>query len=59
MGDFNATMAAAGYRDTEINKEPAPQKKRGGSHLSRDQNNKKEDTREQRKQRVERVPVQP
>ena len=37
MDDFEATIAAAGYRDTEITQEHAPQKKRGGSQLSRDQ----------------------
>ena len=44
IGDFDATIAAAGYRDTEITQEHAPQKKRGGSQLSRDRNKKKEST---------------
>ena len=48
MGDFDATIAAAGYRDTEINQEHAPQKKRGGSQLSGDQKTRmKESTWEQ------------
>ena len=34
IGDFDATIAAAGYRDTEITQEHAPQKKRVGSQLS-------------------------
>ena len=42
MGDFDAMIAAAGYRDTEVTQEHAPQKNRGGSQLSRDQNNKRE-----------------
>ena len=42
IGDFDATIAAAGYRDTEINQEHAPNKKRGGSQLSGDQKNKRE-----------------
>ena len=42
MGDFDATIAPAGYRDTEVTQEHAPQKNRGGSQLSRDQNNKRE-----------------
>ena len=42
IGDFDAAIAAAGYRVTEIAQEHAPQKKRGGSQLSRDQNNKRE-----------------
>ena len=44
MGEFDATIAAAGYRDTEITQEHASQKNRGGSQLSRDQNNKRENT---------------
>ena len=42
IGDFDATIAAAGYRDTEIPQEHAPQKKRSGSQLSADQKNKRE-----------------
>ena len=61
--DFDKTIAAAGYRVTNITQENAPQKKRDGSQLSRDQNNKRErereNTWEHRKQRVGRVPVQP
>ena len=37
IGDFDATIAAAGYRDTGITQEHATQKKSGGSQLSRDQ----------------------
>ena len=37
MGEFDATIAAAGYRDTEISQEHASQKNRCGSQLSRDQ----------------------
>ena len=44
MGEFYATIAAAGYRDTEITQERASLKNRGGSQLSRDQNNKRENT---------------
>ena len=44
MVDFDATIAAAGYRDTEITQEDASQKKRGGSQLSRKQNKKNENT---------------
>ena len=46
MGDFDATVAPAGYRDTEVTQEHAPQKNRGESQLSRDQNNKRERERE-------------
>ena len=46
IGDFDATIAAAGYRDTEITQEHAPQKKRVGSQLSRDQT-----TRERERER--------
>ena len=42
IGDFDATIAAAGYRDTEIPQEHAPQKKRSGSQLTADQKNKRE-----------------
>ena len=42
MGYFDATIAPAGNRDTEITQEHAPQRKRGGSQLSRDQKNKRE-----------------
>ena len=59
MGEFDATIAAAGYRDTEITQEHASQKNSGGSQLSRDQNNKRENTWEQRKSRVGWVPVKP
>ena len=38
MGEFDETIAAAGYRDTKISQEHASQKNRGGSQLSRDQN---------------------
>ena len=48
IGDFDATIAAAGYRDTEITQERAPQKKRGGSLLSREQT-----TREREQMRAE------
>ena len=48
IGDFDATIAAAGYRDTEITQEHAPQKKRGGSQLSREQT-----TREREQMRAE------
>ena len=41
IGDFDATIAAAGYRDTEITQEHAFQKKRGESQLSGDQKNKR------------------
>ena len=58
MGEFDATIAAAGYRDTEISQEHASQKNRGGSQLSRDQK-KRENTWEQRKNRVGWVPVKP
>ena len=42
MGDFDAKIAAVGYRDTNITQQHAPQEKRGGSQLSGDQNKKKE-----------------
>ena len=48
MGEFDATIAAAGYRDSEATQEHASQKKRGGSQLSRDQKNKIERTHESR-----------
>ena len=51
MGDFDATIAPAGYRDTEVTQEHAPQKNRAGSQLSRDQNNKRE--RERKHMRAE------
>ena len=47
MCEFDATIAAAGYRDTKISKEHASQKNRGGSPLSRDQK-KRERTHESR-----------
>ena len=47
MGEFDATIAAAGYRDTKISQEHASQKNRGGSQLSRDQK-KSERTHESR-----------
>ena len=34
MGGFDATIAPAGYWNTEITQEHAPQKNRGGSQLS-------------------------
>ena len=43
MGEFDATIAAVGYRDTKISQEHASQKNRGGSQLSRDQK-KRENT---------------
>ena len=58
MGDFDATTAPAGYRDTKITQEHAPQKKRGGSQLSRDKKTR-ERTHDQRMNRVGWVPVQP
>ena len=52
IGDFDATIAAAGYRDTEITQEHAPQKKRVGSQLSRDQTTReRERTHESRERR--------
>ena len=36
MGNFDATTAAAVYRDTEITQEHASQKNRCGSQLGRD-----------------------
>ena len=45
MGEFDATIAAAGYRDSKITHEHAYQKNSGGSQLSRDQNKKKEHMR--------------
>ena len=48
MGDFEAMIAAAGYRDTEITQEHASQKNRGGSQLGRDQK-----TREREHMRAE------
>ena len=51
MGEFDETIAAAGYRDTKISQEHASQKNRGGSQLSRDQN-KRERTHESR-ERIE------
>ena len=50
IGDFDATIAAAGYRDTEITQEHAPQKKRGGPQFSRDQNKKKEHMRAEKEE---------
>ena len=52
MGDFDATIASAGYRDTEITQEHAPQKNRGGSQLSRDQNNKRKREREREREHM-------
>ena len=46
MGEFDATIAAAGYRDNKISQEHASQKNRSGSQLSRDQKNKRERERE-------------
>ena len=48
IGDFDATIASAGDRDTEITQEHAPQKKRGGSQVSRDRT-----TREREHMRAE------
>ena len=45
MGEFDATTAAAGYRDSEITQKHASQKNSGGSQLSWDQNKKKEHMR--------------
>ena len=45
MGEFDATIAAAGYRDTKISQEHASQKNRGGSQLSRDQKKEREHMR--------------
>ena len=63
MGDFDATIAPAGYWDIEITQEHASQKNRGGSQLIGDQKNKREREREctweQRKNRVGWVPVRP
>ena len=53
MGDFDATIAPAGYRDTKITQENATQKNRDGSQLSRDQNNKREREREREHMRAE------
>ena len=44
MGDFEATKAAAGYRDIEITQEHASQKKRSVSQLSQNKINKRENT---------------
>ena len=52
MGEFDATIEAAGYRDTEITQEHASQKNRGGSQLSRDQT-KPEREREREHMRAE------
>ena len=53
MGEFDATIANAGYRDTEITQEHASQKNRGGSELSRDPTKpERENTWEQRKNRL-------
>ena len=49
MGEFDATITAAGYQDTKITQQHASQKHRGGSQLSRDQKNKRERTHESRK----------
>ena len=54
IGDFDATIAAAGYRDTEITQEHVPQKKRGGSQLNRNQTTReseRERTHESRERR--------
>ena len=48
IGDFDATIAAAGYRDTEITQEHAPQKNRVGSQSSRDQKREREHMRAQK-----------
>ena len=45
MGEIDATIAAAGYRDNKISQEHASQKNRGGSQLSRDQKRGREHMR--------------
>ena len=55
MGEFDATIATAGHRDTKITQEHASQKKRGGSQLSRDQKNKREREREREHESRERI----
>ena len=50
MGDFDAAITAAGYRDTEITQEHASQKNRGGSQSSRDRNKKKEHMRAEKEE---------
>ena len=52
MGDFDATIATAGYRDTEITPEHTSQKNRGGSQLGRDENKKKEHMRAEKEECV-------
>ena len=60
MGEFDATIATAGYRDTEITQEHASQKNRGEFELSRDQTKpERENTWEQRKKRMGWFPVKP
>ena len=67
MGEFSATIAAAGYRDTKITQENAPQKKKGRSQRREKgvggvspryarTKTKKENAWEQRKRRVGWVP---
>ena len=51
MGEFDATIAAAGYQGRKITQQHASQKNRGGSQLSRDQNNKREKTHESRERK--------
>ena len=48
MDEFDATIAAAGYRDTKISQEHASQKNRGGSQLSRDQKTREREAHESR-----------
>ena len=50
MGDFDATIAAAGYRDTDITQDHAPQKKRVGCQSSQDQNKKKDHMRAEKEE---------
>ena len=53
MGEFDATIATAGYRDTKITQEHASQKNRGGSQLSRDQTKTREREREHMRAEIE------
>ena len=52
MGEFDATIATAGYRDTEITQEHASQKNRGGSQLSRDQTKKERERTHESRERI-------
>ena len=53
IGDLDATIAAAGYRDTKITQEHAPQKKRVGSQLSRDQTTREREREHMRAEKEE------